>query len=232
MNSHRILPEKITQPIQLLAAWLVGLLIIDTAFLVGASRIQMPAWAPAALVIASILNVPLFLCFIFFLQTRYRPEMQEDEYYSQYLERTTRFESVESVTDEVTAKVIERVGPAAEEAREPIRETIRESQLEQMARQMGDYRTISELYLSPETWSSIAYKWYTSHVFQEELRELQIAGLIDNDTTDYRGFRLTETGREVAEIAQQKGLLWKQSHEFKWQQEHDEAILLEAPIPF
>ncbi len=39
-----------------------------------------------ALVIASIINVPLFLMAIFLLQTKFRPELQEDSYYSKYLD--------------------------------------------------------------------------------------------------------------------------------------------------
>lgn len=41
---------------------------------------------PAVLVIASVVNVPLFLICIFLLQTKFRPQMQEDLYYSKYLE--------------------------------------------------------------------------------------------------------------------------------------------------
>ena len=87
MSEQKIEPSKVTKPIQLLAAWLVGLIIINGSFLTAASQIHDPSWASGLLVIATVINVPLFIVSLFLLQTKFRPEMQEDEYYSQYLER-------------------------------------------------------------------------------------------------------------------------------------------------
>lgn len=84
-NSQRIEPHKVTKPIQLLASWLAGLILVNTGFLMAAASIQEPFWIRGALVIASIVNVPLFLFSIFLLQTKFRPEMQEDSYYHEYL---------------------------------------------------------------------------------------------------------------------------------------------------
>jgi len=78
-------PHKVTKPIQLLAAWLLGLVLIDGAFLTAAKTISIPSWLPAVLVVAAVCNVPLFLVCIFLLQTRFRPQMQEDIFYSRYL---------------------------------------------------------------------------------------------------------------------------------------------------
>jgi hypothetical protein len=90
MEAQRHLePHKITKPIQLLAAWLTGLVLLDGAFLVAASKITQPDWIAGYLVIASILNVPLFVLAIFLLQTKFRPEMQEDSFYSVYLQSKT-----------------------------------------------------------------------------------------------------------------------------------------------
>jgi hypothetical protein len=88
----RIQPDQVTKPIQLLAAWLVGLIAVDGSFLTAAGLLTRPVWAPSALVIAAVCNVPLFLISLFMLQTRFRPEMQEDSYYAKYLEvqQTTR----------------------------------------------------------------------------------------------------------------------------------------------
>ncbi len=93
MTDARIVPEKVTRPFQMLAAWLSGLVIVDATFLAAASQIHVPSWVPATLVLASVANVPLFLISIFLLQTRFRPEMQEDSFYSKYLER--KFANVE-----------------------------------------------------------------------------------------------------------------------------------------
>ncbi|QSX30647.1 hypothetical protein JYB88_03010 [Shewanella cyperi] len=89
MDNHKITPERITKPIQLLGAWLVGLLSVDAAFLVAATQINSSSWQSGALVIAAIINVPIFIGALFLLQTKFRPELQEDSYYSTYLSSRT-----------------------------------------------------------------------------------------------------------------------------------------------
>lgn len=89
MSDPKIHPDRITKPIQLLAAWLAGLLLVNTAFLTAAGVIASPGWIRGLLVIASVLNVPIFLACLFLLQTKFRPQMQEDSYYSKYLESNT-----------------------------------------------------------------------------------------------------------------------------------------------
>ncbi|TBT24048.1 hypothetical protein D5E86_24010 [Vibrio parahaemolyticus] len=66
MNQSKINPEKLTKPIQLLAAWLVGLLSISSSFLIAAANIET-AWQSGLLVIAAVVNVPLFLSAVFFV---------------------------------------------------------------------------------------------------------------------------------------------------------------------
>src|SRR5438128_2077379 len=87
MSDQRINPSSVTKPIQLLAAWLVGLIAINGSFLGAASYITRPEWAAGLLVIAAIADVPIFLACLFLLQTKFRPEMQEDEFYWRYLEK-------------------------------------------------------------------------------------------------------------------------------------------------
>ena len=77
--------QTITKPIQLLAAWLVGLIFVNGTFLITAQAFNSIEWLAATLVIASVVNVPLFLIALFILQTKFRPEIQEDHYYSQYI---------------------------------------------------------------------------------------------------------------------------------------------------
>lgn len=89
MSDHKIQPERITKPIQLLAAWLAGLLAIDSCFLFAAARMDQGSWESGALTVAAIANVPLFLLAVFLLQTKYRPELQEDMYYSTYISQKT-----------------------------------------------------------------------------------------------------------------------------------------------
>lgn len=89
MNEQKIEASKITKPIQLLASWLAGLILVNGSFLATAISITTPEWVRASLVVASIVNVPLFLIFLFMLQTKFRPEMQEDAFYAKYLELNT-----------------------------------------------------------------------------------------------------------------------------------------------
>jgi hypothetical protein len=82
-------PHLITKPIQLLAAWLVGLSVVDTSFLAAAKLLGTEHWECGALVLASIVNVPIFIGALFLLQTRFRPEMQEDAFYFEYINKKT-----------------------------------------------------------------------------------------------------------------------------------------------
>lgn len=89
MSEQKINPSQVTKPIQLLAAWLVGLILINGSFLGAAKVITAPSWASGLLVIAAVINVPIFLVLIFFLQTKFRAELQEDTFYSKHLEKLT-----------------------------------------------------------------------------------------------------------------------------------------------
>lgn len=88
MTSQALDATKITKPIQLVAAWLVGLVTINGSFLLAAAQISTPWWLSTLLVSAAIANVPLFLFCIYRLQTKYRTQMQEDQYDAKYLERS------------------------------------------------------------------------------------------------------------------------------------------------
>lgn len=89
MSEQNIKPEKITKPIQLLGAWLAGLFSIDSCFLFAASNMTQGSFESFALTLAAIVNVPIFLLAVFLLQTKFRPELQEDSYYSTYLNQKT-----------------------------------------------------------------------------------------------------------------------------------------------
>lgn len=87
LSEQQIQPHKVTKPMQLLAAWLVGLIITNTVFLGSAINLDKDSWERGALVVATIVNVPLFLFALFILQTRFRAELQEDTFYSEYLSK-------------------------------------------------------------------------------------------------------------------------------------------------
>ena len=104
-----IKPNNITKPIQLLAAWLAGLLAIDSCFLIAAARLPTGSWEAQALTVASIANVPLFLLAVFLLQTRFRPELQEDLYYSTYISQKTNARVQLTKEDAASAALQQRI---------------------------------------------------------------------------------------------------------------------------
>ncbi len=57
MANTEIQPHRITKPIQLLAAWLAGLAIIDATFLTAAANITTPPWIPYLLTIVALIGV-------------------------------------------------------------------------------------------------------------------------------------------------------------------------------
>ncbi len=109
MEKQNISPDRITKPIQLLGAWLVGLLTVDGAFLAAATSMDLNSWQSGALTIAAILNVPIFIGALFLLQTKFRPELQEDSYYSTYLNNRTnevmKVPKIEILHDQLTSKI-------------------------------------------------------------------------------------------------------------------------------
>jgi hypothetical protein len=119
--SQDISPQQVTKPIQLLAAWLIGLISIDAAFLASAKVLTSPSWAPAALVVAAICNVPLFLVALFLLQTKFRPEMQEDSFYARYLEVQSETRSIVNPAQE-TAELRQALTEANQRMTEVLRE--------------------------------------------------------------------------------------------------------------
>ena len=104
-----IKPDLITKPIQLLGAWLAGLLAIDSCFLIAAAKLPTGSWESQALTVAAIANVPLFLLAAFLLQTKFRPELQEDLYYSSYISQKTNARVQVTKEDAVALVVRQRL---------------------------------------------------------------------------------------------------------------------------
>ncbi len=233
MSNHKITPEKVTRPIQLLAAWLTGLIIIDGSFLVAASQIAKPEWSAGVLVVASVINVPIFLISIFVLQTKFRPEMQEDVYYSKYLEQQFSGKQtppkpieVKSQVRTITESIIRQLGPELEASREQLERVLEESQIEQIASRVGGERTLSELYLRPEMWSSIVEEWEDNDSFTDSVDKLIEEGVITIRHGDYDSCSLTSFGRQVAEYSKNKKQLFAQDEVRKgwWDQEGEKHL--------
>jgi hypothetical protein len=116
LDKPQIDPHHVTRPIQLLAAWLVGLICIDGIFLEVALRLERGAWERGWLVLAAIVNVPAFLTAMFTLQTRFRAELQDDAHYAQYLSKKT--------SESLTLKRIDVAATAAAPAPRPFAELV------------------------------------------------------------------------------------------------------------
>ncbi len=222
MSNHKITPEKVTRPIQLLAAWLTGLVIIDGSFLTAATQITTPLWAAGFLVIAAIINVPLFLISIFLLQTKFRPEMQEDAYYSKYLERQyTNYEkpiqepNLEKQIKNISKSIFNELGLELEKQREPIERILHTSQIEQIAERVGKARSLSELYLRESHWPILVENWKDDSAFRLDIDKHIEEGIVTMSGQDYKSCKLTGVGKKVAQYAEIKSLLFSQQERNK-----------------
>jgi hypothetical protein len=216
MSQHKIEPHKITKPIQLLAAWLTGLAIIDISFLTAASQITTPSWTPGLLVVAAVINVPLFVVSIFLLQTKFRPEMQEDSYYSDYLNRKNDQQSfvyTQFPDNEIETKRISILAESKpENFNEQVKELISDEKIDELTDIAGNSRSLSELYLKPERWFDVVEKWKDDRAFKEDLDEAIKHKLIVLENNNQFNAKLTELGRKAAEKAESKVMLFAQKN--------------------
>ncbi len=107
--------------------WMIGLLSLVGSFLTGARLLESPWWIRPFLTISAVALVPLFMVFLFLLQTKFRPQLQDDPYYSKWLEaerKEFRDFKPENLPDGSS-------GPALEGARERDLESLRIKRYEQ-----------------------------------------------------------------------------------------------------
>ncbi len=120
MSEPQIQPHRITKPIQLLAVWMAGLVLLVGSLLTGARFLMKPDWLPTFLAISAVALVPLFMGLLFLLQTKFRPQLQEDVYYSAYLDSQMRvfkdFEPENLLSDRLSAPPMEEMSALARNA--------------------------------------------------------------------------------------------------------------------
>ena len=215
-----IVPHKITKPIQLLAAWLAGLAIVNASFLTAAGLLHSPTWLAPLLTIASVVNVPLFIVSLFLLQTKFRPEMQEDTFYSQYLERkyapiTMKSEpvDVEKQLARVADDIVKKLSANAPDKQKQVVDILKNSEIEQLAESFANSRTLSELYLDYDGWPALHEMWREDDTFQHDILSLSHSGLVNIPDGVVANTTLTELGRAVAARLERDNRLWNQSHE-------------------
>lgn len=198
---------------QLLAAWFTGLIIVNGSFLTAATQINSPTWAAGALVVASIVNVPIVLFCVFRLLTRYRPEMLSGkEYleYQAYVSLPSEVPDISNQSREMAEEIIQQLGPESENRREPIEKIIHNTQVEWVAKRMGGNRTLSELYKRPNLWSKVVAKWGDDQSFKNNVSMLIELGVVTMEKEDFKTCRLTDFGKKVAKLAESLGLLFAQ----------------------
>lgn len=64
-------PNRGSGAIRFPLAWLLALVLVDGTFLGSARLLERPTWAPAVLVIAAVVNVPLFLAALLMLRAKF-----------------------------------------------------------------------------------------------------------------------------------------------------------------
>lgn len=223
MPEPQITPHRITKPIQLLGAWLAGLAIIDGSFLTAAASIQSPTWVPGALVVASIVNVPLFLFGLFLLQTKFRPEMQEDSYYADYLQKKDSDTPAQAVPAkakrplrELAADIVAQVStePIQDQPKqqEKVEELLRDSEVNYLAKRFSDNRALSELQMFPNLWGELVNEFGTVSTFKGEIDKLVDVGLVALPSGTPVDAKLTSIGKEVAKKLEDEDGLWNQRH--------------------
>lgn len=93
-----IKPESVTQPFQLLAAWMVGLVLVVGELVYGSMHVYEKTWIPPLYAIGALSTILLFLLLIFAMQTYFRDKMLADKYYFAGLKRTFQLRVKEKAT--------------------------------------------------------------------------------------------------------------------------------------
>jgi len=108
MPYQRIDPEKITKPIQLIAVWFIGLILLEGILIGGAVALSISPGLQVVLVIASVITPLIFIGAIFLLQTKYREQLLDDHHYAKHRKQQgERFKDFkpENISQSVPEKV-------------------------------------------------------------------------------------------------------------------------------
>jgi len=231
MSNHSINPEKVTKPIQLLAAWFVALILVNGSFLMAAQNISNPIWASGVLIWASVLNVPLFITSLFILQTKFRAQLQEDSYYSEYLHKEREYSNskiknkpnkvidMKEELEKTASQIISALKTSKDHQKEVVVDLLKKSHLEELSNKFGESRSLSELFKSPETWKNLVKRWNDDRFFESDISPLIDEGLIVEKGKGYASCKLSELGEKVAIYTEEKGRLWSQTHKSHWEDE-------------
>lgn len=91
MAGSQIIPEKVTSPFQLMAAWFVMLVLLVSVLLTAASQIEKPDWAAGYLVVFSSILILVVIGCVTLMLTKFRPHLQDGKEYAQWLKDKGRY---------------------------------------------------------------------------------------------------------------------------------------------
>ncbi|MDN7131328.1 hypothetical protein JNO04_03070 [Halomonas sp. MC140] len=94
MSGPQIIPEKVTSPFQLMAAWFVMLVLLTSVLLTAAIKIDKPDWAAGYLVIFASILILLVIGCVTLMLTKFRPHLQDGKEYAQWLKDKGKYASV------------------------------------------------------------------------------------------------------------------------------------------
>jgi hypothetical protein len=111
MEGTRLVPERITSPFQLMAAWFSMLILLVSVLLAAAVNITRPNWAAGYLVIFSSVVVAAVLGCVTLMLTVFRPHLQEGKEYAQWLKDTNTYSPGLIVKERAAVTRIHRAPP-------------------------------------------------------------------------------------------------------------------------
>jgi hypothetical protein len=106
MSNSKITPEKVTNPMQLMAAWFVMLSTLVGILLTAAAQITEPAWITPYLVISSTVLILAVIACVLLMLIKYRPHLQDGENYSVWLKDTLQY-TISPVPVDERSKTVE-----------------------------------------------------------------------------------------------------------------------------
>lgn len=93
MAGTQLVPEKITSPFQLMAAWFAMLVLLVSVLLTAAANISHPEWAAGYLVVFASLVVLVVIACVILMLTKFRPNLQEGREYAEWLKDRNTYSS-------------------------------------------------------------------------------------------------------------------------------------------
>jgi hypothetical protein len=108
--------EKITSPMQLMAAWFVMLILLSGVLLTAASQIENPDWAAGYLVAFCSLVIIAVIACVTLMLTKFRPHLQDGKEYAEWLKERGAYSKGIRPQDAQPAKTIDNPSKTPEEA--------------------------------------------------------------------------------------------------------------------